>query len=251
MSKSGDPSTRGPSKKRGGAEREGARSSAKRTKPPARGIAGVPGSKNPERRCTAIVASTGERCKRAAIRGGFVCTSHGGAAPQVKKKARERLAELVDPFITELRRIVMESDADDSVKLRGIIALLDRTGYGPGAKLEVGLSKWDDMIATLAQGGIVELDRSMPLGELDRGMGAGEHGWEDVAQHQADLTRENFAEQDAEDERPWASRVESAGAIPGEVVGRYDDPRATDPPAHLADVLADDDRTRTARVRRG
>lgn len=36
-------------------------------------------------------------CKRWAIAGGTVCPSHGGRAPQVKAKAAERLADLIDP----------------------------------------------------------------------------------------------------------------------------------------------------------
>lgn len=41
------------------------------------------------------------QCKRAPIHGGAVCHTHGGAAPQVKNKAKERIreyvAEMVDP----------------------------------------------------------------------------------------------------------------------------------------------------------
>jgi hypothetical protein len=36
----------------------------------------------------------GSLCRRYSIRGGFCCPSHGGSAPQVKRKARERLLEL-------------------------------------------------------------------------------------------------------------------------------------------------------------
>jgi hypothetical protein len=36
----------------------------------------------------------GSLCRRWSIRGGFCCGSHGGSAPQVKRKARERLIEL-------------------------------------------------------------------------------------------------------------------------------------------------------------
>lgn len=43
-------------------------------------------------RCTRIKLN-GDRCKLPPIRGGTVCRSHGGAAPQVRRKANERLAE--------------------------------------------------------------------------------------------------------------------------------------------------------------
>ena len=36
-------------------------------------------------------------CKAFAIKGGMVCGMHGGRAPQVRRKAAERLADLIDP----------------------------------------------------------------------------------------------------------------------------------------------------------
>src|SRR5450830_1901928 len=47
--------------------------------------------------CTARASRTGTRCRKAPIRGGTVCRTHGGAAPQVRRKAAERLADLIDP----------------------------------------------------------------------------------------------------------------------------------------------------------
>jgi hypothetical protein len=35
----------------------------------------------------------GSPCGRWAIRGGYVCPKHGGASPQARRKARERLIE--------------------------------------------------------------------------------------------------------------------------------------------------------------
>ena len=49
------------------------------------------------RRCTAKSTRSHQRCKKAAILGGTVCRTHGGAAPQVKRKALERLEDLIDP----------------------------------------------------------------------------------------------------------------------------------------------------------
>jgi hypothetical protein len=56
--------------------------------------------------CTAHSARTGLPCQKHAIAGASVCRTHGGAAPQVKRKARERLAILVDPAIDELASAV-------------------------------------------------------------------------------------------------------------------------------------------------
>ena len=46
-----------------------------------------------ENRCRATSNGTGERCRKAAIRGATVCRFHGGAAPQVRAAAKRRLAE--------------------------------------------------------------------------------------------------------------------------------------------------------------
>lgn len=50
----------------------------------------VPDAGEP-RRCKAT-ARSGERCKQPPIRGGAVCRYHGGHAPQVRRKAEQRLA---------------------------------------------------------------------------------------------------------------------------------------------------------------
>lgn len=40
----------------------------------------------PERQCQAKSSRSGRRCQKAAIQGGTVCRTHGGAAPQVRRK---------------------------------------------------------------------------------------------------------------------------------------------------------------------
>jgi hypothetical protein len=93
------------------------------------------------RQCTATSKQSGERCRRTAIVGGFVCSHHGGGTPAVKKSARERLLALVDPALDALLRALKtgppcehcgRSDADrDPVVLRAAQLVLDRTGYHP------------------------------------------------------------------------------------------------------------------------
>lgn len=82
--------------------------------------------------CTATAKSTGERCERDAIKGGEVCYVHGGSAPQVKNKAKERieeeLKELLPQGIKEIRRILEDEDANDRTKLKAIQDILDRVG---------------------------------------------------------------------------------------------------------------------------
>lgn len=53
-------------------------------------------------------------CRQAPIKGGVVCVTHGGRAPQVKRKALERLADLIDPdrALREAARLAYSDLAD-------------------------------------------------------------------------------------------------------------------------------------------
>jgi hypothetical protein len=62
------------------------------------------------RKCTAHSSRTGKPCQQYAIKGATVCKTHGGAAPQVKRKAEERLRQMVDPMISRLNELAMQTD---------------------------------------------------------------------------------------------------------------------------------------------
>lgn len=127
-----------------------------------KGGVAAPGTKNPSRRCHATVKRTGLQCKRAAIKGGSVCTTHGGAAPHVQRSARQRLLDLVDPAIAQLAKILNKPDVDDNVRLRAIQALLDRTGFKPGVVLEVKEhDPWMDTVYAALSNDSMEDDRSL------------------------------------------------------------------------------------------
>lgn len=59
-----------------------------------------------DRKCTAQTKRG--RCKKWAIRGGSVCQTHGGGAPQVKAKAKERL--LIAAVMKEFALAAKEPD---------------------------------------------------------------------------------------------------------------------------------------------
>lgn len=84
------------------------------------------------RRCTATSKGSGNRCQQPAIPGGWVCRYHGGAAPQVKQKAAERLAALVDPAITRLGNLIRSKS--ESICLAAVRDVLDRNGHKPPDK---------------------------------------------------------------------------------------------------------------------
>ena len=95
------------------------------------------------RRCTAMRSNGIERCKRTAILGGTVCFTHGGAAPQVQRKARERLLELVEPALTELTKIVINKNTSENVRLSAIKDILDRSGLAATIKVEQDVHVFD------------------------------------------------------------------------------------------------------------
>jgi hypothetical protein len=66
----------------------------------------------PSRRCRARRKS-GKPCGNPPMAGGFVCRMHGGSAPQVKRAAAQRLADLIDPD-----RVLRETAALAYIDLR-------------------------------------------------------------------------------------------------------------------------------------
>lgn len=90
------------------------------------GPMGVPTQRVITRQCTAK-RGDGERCTKSAIRGGTVCDTHGGKAPQVRRKAAIRLLELVDPAIAVLAREMVSADKSAD-RQRAANSVLDRAG---------------------------------------------------------------------------------------------------------------------------
>ncbi len=64
-----------------------------------------------------------------------MCATHGGRAPQVKKSARERLAELVEPALKGLHTALKSGEIPSIVKAAQIV--LDRTGFHPTQAMEL------------------------------------------------------------------------------------------------------------------
>lgn len=101
---------------------------------------------NPARQCTATNRA-GERCQRQPIPGGFVCVNHGGKIPAVQQSAKARLLAGADLAIDYLLKLLEprapcpacgRSDADrDPVVVRACQLVLDRSGFGPHATMEV------------------------------------------------------------------------------------------------------------------
>ena len=84
----------------------------------------------------------GSRCGHYPIRGGTVCKYHGGAAPQVQMKAKERLEALVAPAIMVLGKL-LHCDECPSVQLGAVRDVLDRNGFKPTDKVESKMTYGD------------------------------------------------------------------------------------------------------------
>jgi hypothetical protein len=139
---------------------------------------------------------------------------HGGALPQVKKAAKERLLELVDPALASLHKVLTNPDADDGTKVRAALGILDRTGFKPGMTIQVEVTKFDEVLEQA-----VTIDRGLPTPNSEE-PAALEAGWEDVDQivrsAQDDIDRERH---DEETREYLAGRIfPDENTVPGEVL---------------------------------
>lgn len=102
------------------------------------------------RRCTAH-RTDGEPCQRYAARGANVCRVHGGNAPQVKRKAKQRLEEAADRMARELLNIATSAESE-AVKLSAVRDALDRAGLAAkhAVEVEVDPQPWEQVFAGIA-----------------------------------------------------------------------------------------------------
>ena len=82
---------------------------------------------DPSTRCTAR-NKAGNQCGQNRILGTTVCGRHGGTSPQVQRKAKLRLMELVDPAITTVASVMVDRNARPADRLRAANSVLDRAG---------------------------------------------------------------------------------------------------------------------------
>jgi hypothetical protein len=70
----------------------------------------------------------GSQCKREAEDGAVVCDQHGGAAPQVRRRAAERLIMTADRAAENLVRMMEDIEVPFGVRAKIAQDLLDRAG---------------------------------------------------------------------------------------------------------------------------
>ena len=119
-------------------------------------------------RCTAH-RKNGDRCKRAAIAGGRVCTHHGGSAPAVKAKARQRIEDAADRMARELLKMAVDENVSDAVKLAAIRDALDRAGLSAHTAVSVAIAPkpWEQIFDDIAGGSRAESRRRRGMPDDD------------------------------------------------------------------------------------
>lgn len=80
------------------------------------------------------------RCSNAPPKGATTCRFHGSRAPQVERARRLRLQELADPAIAQLARLLASAESE-TVKIRAVENVLDRTGYVRRTEIDVAEAK--------------------------------------------------------------------------------------------------------------
>ncbi|MCW2526044.1 MAG: hypothetical protein JWM76_904 [Pseudonocardiales bacterium] len=117
---------------------------------------------NGSTRCKAIRYQAGQRCRRAAIKGSLVCKHHGGAAPQVQRKARERVLLAADDAISQIIRLMEDQSVPAPVRLAAARDLADRADLGATSKVDVTVSKWENVAGHI----LVDLPQSVGPAEV-------------------------------------------------------------------------------------
>jgi len=91
------------------------------------------------KRCVAHKRN-GKQCKHAAMTMTSVCQTHGGRAPQVKMKAKQRLEEATDKNARFLLEMAADTLIPEGVRLAAIRDALDRGGLGVKSSMEIEVS---------------------------------------------------------------------------------------------------------------
>lgn len=103
----------------------------------------------------------GVPCKRAPIKGAAVCRAHGGAAPQVQRKAQERIAHASDIAVLQILALMQAPDTPAPVKLAAARDLLDRANVTGKTTIEVDLP-WKELLSGI----VATVEPGAPLREF-------------------------------------------------------------------------------------
>lgn len=103
----------------------------------------------PKQRCTAH-KKNGTQCKRWANRGMSVCNSHGGRAPQARRKAQQRLEESSDIAVQRILSIMNDKKVSSSVRLAAAKEVLDRANVRGVERIQIEIPEWERRIQAMS-----------------------------------------------------------------------------------------------------
>ncbi|MHA7649396.1 hypothetical protein ACX9NE_05245 [Mycobacterium sp. ML4] len=145
---------------------------------------------NAERRCNAT-NSYGEECRKYAVRGTSKCAIHGASAPQVKRKAKERLELAADRMACNLLGLAVDAESE-SVKLAATNSALDRAGLKPNTEVVLSQGNAFDEIMSDLQFGTMTREESRRARGLDpdtaQPLGGNESSAFNLADYQGNCT---------------------------------------------------------------
>lgn len=181
-------------------------------------------------RCVATLKSTGAQCRRVAVDGSVVCDKHGGKAPQVIRRAAERVQFTADDAARNL--VAWMNDPAVEMRERVKIAhdLMDRAGLA-AAQVHKVMPITEDPIERFFKDLLADPDALLPEGV------GGEHG--PGAPGPANANRPSLSADvldvvlEVEEERPPARRVKS------EIVQDESERIDSRMPRHIRDALAE------------
>ncbi|WP_308197504.1 HGGxSTG domain-containing protein [Rathayibacter sp. VKM Ac-2927] len=116
----------------------------------------------------------GDPCKRPPMKGRNVCSTHGGRAPQVRRRAQQRIAEAADKAAFTMEQIMMNLNTSDRDKIAAAKDLLDRNGFTSKQELsmDVRVSKFEQISGDILmdvenlpelEATVVEDERARPM----------------------------------------------------------------------------------------
>jgi hypothetical protein len=82
----------------------------------------------------------GEPCRNWAMLGTNVCRMHGGAAPQVRRRAQQRILEASDKAAARLVELMQDTNVPYAVQLAAARDLLDRAQLAGRQEIEMGVT---------------------------------------------------------------------------------------------------------------
>lgn len=84
----------------------------------------------------------GTPCQQSPLAGSTRCRMHGGSAPQVLAKAKERLLLAADDAVRVLIRIMFDPKSPVGERRQAAVALMDRAGLNARAEPTVEIAPW-------------------------------------------------------------------------------------------------------------